>query len=1092
MSELLSSSANPSSVEDDERIIDSSNMSLPAIIEIFDVHSLQLEYKRLAEILAENQQNTHWKIRVASLSRLSQIFQQFVTKYPDESFSLLNAHRNILISQFTDRRSAVVKVACQAVDQISNILLIHLIKQPLAVSKQKLIEFQIIYRDLTEYILENLLPVLNVTIKVISENSAASFLLLSQNIAQLYIDSNDSIEPYRIMNFFIRSIQESKHAICRELSYHCLAQAIELLDNRYIAIESNVDENESKSIELDNKEREKHSIELGTETNIIKSPISNKGSILYVELEKIILAGISDSNLKARAAARLALIHFKLLSPVRHGRILLSMAPSARKLLDKQIVDLLATQIAPLAINNNNIHINANQLQSPISPNPSKDSAANNFKAFKNKLKKNINSPNNSSSNDSENISVAISATAPEATQSATDEKSSQLSESTSLIAQNINNLSNNAEALAIYERNQLLLSKLLDLENPMLTDKMIDFLLHDGVFETLVGFISRVPITFNYEEIAFNSLEPTPTAQRYDEDYMNSAEENELLATRRSYNVMQILSTQRTTQSLLSVLEKRIPSILIRLLATFHTQSKGNFYHVAAVLTKLTNLYPVAVLDCCNSKQGKILFLRMFEYLHESPVADLILTLLTAQAEKSKKNALFTQMKKHKVLDSVTEKLCSSISPQLIVSAQADFILQYIAKVSNADYLTSMLTDIGKEGGIVERLANSITSINYPDWQRKQCTNVLFELITATENREIDISDAANPQGANNPFASKRVMNPMFGLKGKVFQTLKAQIKQLTNTLLIEESKESNNTANSPAITFSSYSVSKPFSQARFALFRLISKVCLVQPSATLAIPLSAWASLIDYFFLYKHNSFYLLAFRDLFLVILHGGAEQLEVLKLILQQLHLVDKLIENYHTENKGSTLDSYILDIASHLRLTAQTPRSNDYLASFLKNHEKWQKFLPILIAESERQAHSAINAKKAQFTPQQMMERAFMGLPTEVASEESKYNTNHINLGSVFAYRLGYCDLPAAANASSVAASSNFNSGEARSAGKKKKSAKEAQNDASAAAFAPAALSSGGKKKKKNKKKKKKSSNSTAAEDESSDSEEELS
>ena len=41
--------------------------------------------------------------------------------------------------------------------------------------------------------------------------------------------------------------------------------------------------------------------------------------------------------------------------------------------------------------------------------------------------------------------------------------------------------------------RNKHLLSKMLDLEEPIITAKMVDFLLQDGVCETLISFVTQV-----------------------------------------------------------------------------------------------------------------------------------------------------------------------------------------------------------------------------------------------------------------------------------------------------------------------------------------------------------------------------------------------------------------------------------------------------------------------------------------------------------------------------------------------------------------------------------------------------------------------
>src|SRR5207237_1034176 len=136
---------------------------------IIDENSLSAEYERINNLLQQEQSNIHWKIRVASLQRLAEISSENVKKFANKPLELLIRNKDNLVSQLTDRRSAVVKVACLTLNTISNALFHALIKEPYILHPSELLVEQLKYRDLILFCMENVFPILNVTIKVISD-----------------------------------------------------------------------------------------------------------------------------------------------------------------------------------------------------------------------------------------------------------------------------------------------------------------------------------------------------------------------------------------------------------------------------------------------------------------------------------------------------------------------------------------------------------------------------------------------------------------------------------------------------------------------------------------------------------------------------------------------------------------------------------------------------------------------------------------------------------------------------------------------------------------------------------------------------------
>lgn len=215
-------------------------------------------------------------------------------------------------------------------------------------------------------------------------------------------------------------------------------------------------------------------------------------------------------------------------------------------------------------------------------------------------------------------------------------------------------------------DRHFALLAKLLDLGSPVLTEKMQDFMLHDGMVEALMGFVSRHPqhlgkereyrkakqlssgglgAAFESEAEAAGELPTTQpvaastgagTTARRKRERPNSIVEEE--AVRRSFRMMQLLTDDRPSRTLLTVLAHGIGPIMLQLLSVFDPDSKGNFYHACAILSHVVQLLPAAAVGVIMTGSGMKKFVNVFHHLHEPAVPDSLLALLCAPVEESRR----------------------------------------------------------------------------------------------------------------------------------------------------------------------------------------------------------------------------------------------------------------------------------------------------------------------------------------------------------------------------------------------------------------------------------------------------------------------
>jgi hypothetical protein len=290
--------------------------------------------------------------------------------------------------------------------------------------------------------------------------------------------------------------------------------------------------------------------------------------------------------------------------------------------------------------------------------------------------------------------------------------------------------------------------------------------------------------------------------------------------------------------------------------------------------------------------------------------------------------------------------------------------------------------------------------------------------------------------------------------------------------------------------------------------------------------IPSSTWSTLLNWFFLYKDNNFYLEQFKAMLLSLLQfslragyardahlkavasavaaaaaaGSPEHPEsglpsssaddnVWRVLLVELRLVPRMIAFYNggdaslsaavaapssssavaaapaaggADNAAaapavfaSSTRSYILELSNHFRLASHLLSHHSFLWHHLHGSQAWNAFLPTLRAEARVQSHNLHVKPFPDPEPSVSPERAAMeralgfslaGLSGGGGEDEPPPNPKAfvvpegygagIELGSVFAYHMGYTDKPASSGASGAAG------GGVSSAAKKKRKKKK--------------------------------------------------
>lgn len=178
--------------------------------------------------------------------------------------------------------------------------------------------------------------------------------------------------------------------------------------------------------------------------------------------------------------------------------------------------------------------------------------------------------------------------------------------------------------------RNRSLVSKMLELEQPFITEKMVEFLLQDGVCETFVSFISQIPEDLE-DEINEPPMPPLAEGEIREEKPRPEPGDEVTPALRRSYRATMLLASDDPTDTLLKFLRQRAKPITAALFKVFWWPAKGSLHHACRVLDHLLRHEANSVLDTVGRNKSALErhigpMLRMAEY---SPVSETLLVKL-------------------------------------------------------------------------------------------------------------------------------------------------------------------------------------------------------------------------------------------------------------------------------------------------------------------------------------------------------------------------------------------------------------------------------------------------------------------------------
>ena len=328
--------------------------------------------------------------------------------------------------------------------------------------------------------------------------------------------------------------------------------------------------------------------------------------------------------------------------------------------------------------------------------------------------------------------------------------------------------------------RDRLLLAKLLELEQPVITDKMIDFLLQDGVCETFVSFITQVlPAGSNEKPVRLGlefGCKPTTELQR-------------------SYRATLLLASEEPTDALLTFLGKKAAVITTAIFDGFRPDACGSFHHMCRILDHLMRFHGDQVLETLGQtwRIAQNYVTLMLSHIAHAPVAETFVRLITCGAgvpgmavpSPPSKWKFYRALAHWKFALVLVEGIVGADSSPAHATACTDAFVEIVERLIVDENGELLLQPIGHCESLVDGLLDCAAGVprdprngtSPPYEQRVDAARALQALVHSSREPEIALSTHGTPY---QPAETKMVRNQLHSVAALLSTHLEARLDVL------------------------------------------------------------------------------------------------------------------------------------------------------------------------------------------------------------------------------------------------------------------------------------------------------------------------
>ncbi|KAL0481353.1 serine/threonine-protein phosphatase 6 regulatory subunit [Acrasis kona] len=556
--------------------------------------------------------------------------------------------------------------------------------------------------------------------------------------------------------------------------------------------------------------------------------------------------------------------------------------------------------------------------------------------------------------------------------------------------------------------RTYVMLRDLLDLDRPIVNSKMVDFLQQDGVIDVLLNFISRLHIIISPEgdavvdsndndvEVVLNrrswqavDILSRPTSTAFSDSLEKHLPHILVILFRESFapenNRCNYFHFMKLMENLLTNHRARVFEIL-----------QNNNIILDCVVPALSRhpmithllLYLIEMSQPLTSSNGNnFIIKRKFQaHLAQHELLQVVLrrVYIVPQPSNDYECDIYAEFFMRAVSELCVQEKGRQVqfernrraAKERVRYLGKEYIEQEKIEKRNSGQID--LVELDCVGAILESLVTK-TNADFEnmlnllvEWENSQrvaricCARIILYILqrinpTNPENAVVHQSESKETWMVSDDDDEE---DPCFTDKNLI--TMVKVYKHIMNLLFVNLDKLSqiicrdSQVVDTPSQAYSAYIITHGFSTLRMDVVNIFHKTIVYmydtchssQPTilSTIIQSSNVLGVLIDWFFEYKYNNMYHNLFTQVMVDLIRNG--ETAVLKNLLETHDLLTRIMDVYQ-DPSGTDNRAHMLHLCNLLRLMYVTLQPESYLYQYLKNNDKWIRFLTVVSRDTLR-------------------------------------------------------------------------------------------------------------------------------------------
>eukprot|EP01117_Protostelium_nocturnum_P013819 TRINITY_DN5201_c0_g1_i1.p1 TRINITY_DN5201_c0_g1~~TRINITY_DN5201_c0_g1_i1.p1 ORF type:complete len:678 (-),score=106.26 TRINITY_DN5201_c0_g1_i1:74-1969(-) len=454
-----------------------------------------------------------------------------------------------------------------------------------------------------------------------------------------------------------------------------------------------------------------------------------------------------------------------------------------------------------------------------------------------------------------------------------------------------------------------------LNQQRPILSSKMKDFLLEEGIPQILISFL----IQLDEKSPSIPKVDSQAMKQRRKE---GSDDEERVI---RSYRLMELFHNPMV--DLVEILQPNLQIVLSEMFKIVEENSRGNFYHFHKILMRFLSRCPEKTTYFLLSSG---LIWKLFDEIHEPAVADSLLGFFCISFPKHNDTLSFYKIVvEHRIHERIGNLIYGVGNTSKAIYA-SDFFVRLLEKLSSQELAANLFLSICRTSDFLDGLFNAIVIEDgtFSESQKLGCANVLKELLLKSGEKALVQHAFARP-----------IPNMLAAIHGRLHELASKRVETISEVLV----RRNNDNWKQKSLKLSSFEVKRPIGSYLFTLLEILGNLVSVNPSRISQISTGAWKVLSNWFIEHTYNNLYHSLFVKIFRTLMLSTCEEEQ--RQLLQKQKFLSRLLDNFKKPDIGNK--GFIIIITNIIRLMSDSLSPHTLLHQFFNSHDGWKSFIPLL-------------------------------------------------------------------------------------------------------------------------------------------------